>query len=128
MSAATHPNFHLVPAHTSEVHLSTVRSLFTAYTKWLDLDLTFQNYAAELAALPGTYAPPSGALLLALDTDSSTPLSIIALQARGRGMARALRLDIEGYNPEGAGFGMSCIFAMNTYNVFRTSQSGIECG
>jgi hypothetical protein len=80
MSAATHPIFRLVPAHTSEVHLSTVRSLFTAYTKWLDLDLTFQNYAAELAALPGTYAPPSGALLLALDTDSSTPLSIIALR------------------------------------------------
>ncbi|KAJ7765154.1 hypothetical protein B0H14DRAFT_2403134, partial [Mycena olivaceomarginata] len=106
-------------------------SLFTAYTTWLDLDLTFQNYAAELAALPGTYAPPSGALLLALDTDSSTPFSIIALrpstyhnptgdgsasnrryklkrlytipEARGRGMARALRLDIEGYNPEDAG-------------------------
>ncbi|KAJ7765151.1 hypothetical protein B0H14DRAFT_2539641 [Mycena olivaceomarginata] len=103
---------------------------FTAYTTWLDLDLAFQSYAAELAALPGTYVPPSGALLLALDTDSSTPLSIIALrpstyhnptgdgsasnhrcelkrlytvpEARGRGVARALRLDIEGCNPEGA--------------------------
>ncbi|KAJ7869168.1 putative GNAT family N-acetyltransferase [Mycena olivaceomarginata] len=118
MSAATHLNFHLVPAHTSEAHLSIVRSLFTAYTTWLDLDLTFQNYAAELAALPGAYAPPSGALLLALDTDSSTPLGVIALRpftydsptgdgstsdrrcelkrlytvpaARGRGVARAL--------------------------------------
>jgi GNAT superfamily N-acetyltransferase len=131
MSTATHPNFYLVPAHTSEVHLSTVRSLFTAYTKWLDLDLTFQKYAAKLAALPGAYAPPSGALLSTLDTDSSMPLGVIALrpftyhnptgdgstsnrrcemkrlytvpEARGRGVARALRLDIEGYNPEGAG-------------------------
>jgi hypothetical protein len=79
MSAAQ-PTFHILPAHASEAHLSIVRSLFTAYTNWLDLDLTFQNYAAELAALPGAYAPPFGALLLAFDTDSSTPLGVIALR------------------------------------------------
>jgi ribosomal protein S18 acetylase RimI-like enzyme len=79
MSAAQ-PTFHILPAHASEAHLSVVRSLFTAYTTWLDLDLTFQKYAAELAALPGAYAPPFGALLLAFDTDSSTPLGVIALR------------------------------------------------
>ncbi|KAJ6508831.1 hypothetical protein C8R45DRAFT_815764, partial [Mycena sanguinolenta] len=41
--------------------------------------LTFQNYAAELAALPGKYTPPSGALLLALDANEKTPLGVIAL-------------------------------------------------
>ncbi|KAJ6508870.1 acyl-CoA N-acyltransferase [Mycena sanguinolenta] len=104
-------SFHLVSVHDSDAHLDAVRALFTAYTTWLDLDLTFQNYAAELAALPGKYAPPSGALLLALDADEKTPLGVIALrpltlhestrycelkrlytvpEARGRGVARAL--------------------------------------
>ncbi|KAJ7640852.1 acetyltransferase [Mycena polygramma] len=112
--SATQPNFHILPAHASEAHLSIVKSLFTAYTTWLNLDLAFQNYAAELAGLPGAYTPPNGALLLAVDTDSSTPLGVIALrplksddsrdgacccelkrlytvpEARGRGVARAL--------------------------------------
>ncbi|KAJ6588751.1 acyl-CoA N-acyltransferase [Mycena capillaripes] len=80
-TAMSTPQFHILPAHASDAHLTVAKSLFTAYTTWLDLDLTFQNYAAELAALPGAYAPPSGALLLAFDTDSkSTPLGVIALR------------------------------------------------
>jgi ribosomal protein S18 acetylase RimI-like enzyme len=52
------------PART-EADLDAARRLFTAYAESLDFDLCFQGFEAELDGLPGEYAPPDGALLLA---------------------------------------------------------------
>jgi ribosomal protein S18 acetylase RimI-like enzyme len=56
--------FTISPVHTPE-DLAAIRLLFRAYAESLPVDLAYQGFEAELAALPGKYAPPSGALLLA---------------------------------------------------------------
>lgn len=58
------PEIHLFTPVTAS-DLLAVRHIFTEYAGTLTVDLDFQGFEAELAALPGDYAAPRGALLLA---------------------------------------------------------------
>lgn len=59
------PLIQLITPETPE-QLAATGQIFTEYAAQLGIDLCFQNFEAELAALPGEYAAPDGALLLAL--------------------------------------------------------------
>jgi GNAT superfamily N-acetyltransferase len=87
--------------------LSAAAALFRSYADSLPVDLGYQDFGAELAALPGKYAPPRGELLLARGAGGE-PLGCVGLrpiepqgccemkrlfllpQARGMGLGRAL--------------------------------------
>jgi putative acetyltransferase len=57
------PDFALVVPDTSD-QLGAARAIIREYADSLNVDLCFQNIDAELAGLPGAYAPPHGELLL----------------------------------------------------------------
>lgn len=63
---------------SSADELAVARRLFLEYASGLGVDLCFQNFSAELAGLPGDYAEPGGALLLAWVNDE--PAGCVALR------------------------------------------------
>src|SRR5882762_4331208 len=77
-----------------EEALGQVRHLFRAYeAEFADSiaeQLCFQGFEAELAALPGRYAPPDGLLLLAMDGDR--PAGCVAMRDLGQGSCEMKRL------------------------------------
>lgn len=73
------PPYRIIPART-ETHISAAKTPFTAYTKWLSIDLTFQGFAAELASLPGQYGSLHGELLLAYSTKSGNSIRCVAVR------------------------------------------------
>lgn len=95
-----------IRAANSAEDIALARGLFEAYAASLSVDLCFQDFATELAALPGAYAAPAGVLLLALDGakavgcvalrplpsghDAEMKRLYLAPAARGRGVGRRL--------------------------------------
>jgi ribosomal protein S18 acetylase RimI-like enzyme len=97
----------------SEEDRAAIVDLLREYETGLGISLCFQDFEAELAGLPGDYAPPRGEMLLARDTRGGALVGIVALRwvhdtpelcemkrlyvrpsARGSGLGRQLALAI----------------------------------
>lgn len=93
----------------SIAHIDMARELYLAYEKELNVDLCFQGFADELHTLPGKYAPPDGALLLAIEqtqaigcvamrrfsvTDAEMKRLFVRPHARHFGAGRQLAVEI----------------------------------
>jgi len=68
---------HIVEA-TSAEQIEQVRNLFAEYRAQLPVDYCFRKFDAEIAGLPGDYAPPRGKLLLA--TVLGQPVGCVGLR------------------------------------------------
>ena len=90
----------IAPALPSEI--DEVRALFLEYAALVREALCFQGFDAELAGLPGAYAPPGGALLLARDAEG--PAGCVALRRLPDGSAEMKRLFVRD-RCRGAGLG-----------------------
>lgn len=63
---------------TSAEQIEQVRNLFSEYRSQLPVEYCFRSFDAEIAGLPGVYAPPKGALLLA--TVVGQPVGCVGLR------------------------------------------------
>ncbi len=87
----------------SPADLAAIKELFRAYASSLNVDLAYQDFESELTGLPGKYASPSGALLIARDARGRS-LGCVALRAmETSGCCEMKRLYVA---PHGRGLGL----------------------
>ncbi len=96
----------IIQAHNPE-QIAMARELMREYQLSLGVDLCFQNFEAELRDLPGSYAPPSGRLLLAIRDDDELA-GCVALQAIDEHRCEMKRLYVRP-NARGLGIGRALI-------------------
>ena len=70
--------FQILPVRTPD-DLAAAAALFAGYAASLPVDLAYQDFGGELAALPGKYASPAGELFLARDA-AGAPLGCVGLR------------------------------------------------
>lgn len=94
-----------------------VGELFREYEQSLGVDLRFQRFDAELAGLPGAYAPPSGCLLVAIAADQ--PVACVGLRRLDAHTAELKRLYVR---PRWRGRGLGRELVTRVLDVARELQ------
>ncbi len=97
--------------------IAEITRLFNDYAASLSFDLCFQDFAGELAGLPGKYAPPQGALLLARDFNGHA-IGCVAMRPLGDGIAEMKRLYVA---PKGRGLGVGRALAAAAIAAARSA-------
>jgi ribosomal protein S18 acetylase RimI-like enzyme len=73
--------------------LTTIRSLFQEYADSLSFALEFQDFKEELETLPGKYAPPLGAILVAKEKGET--VGCVAVRPLGEEICEMKRLYVK---------------------------------
>lgn len=81
---------HTIRSAETEDDIHTVGELFREYEAWLEMDLCFQGFEDELAALPGKYAAPDGRLYI-VEIDG-VPTGCVAMRKLEDGICEMKRL------------------------------------
>ena len=89
---------------TSPQDIEHARELMRNYARWTEVDLCFQNFEEELAALPGKYSAPEGGLWLAEIDGATSPVGVVAVRALAASACELKRLWVEP-GAKGAGIG-----------------------
>ncbi|MFZ5791241.1 MAG: GNAT family N-acetyltransferase [Pseudomonadota bacterium] len=87
---ATTSNDCVIAPAVGAADLDAVRRLFCAYAESMHYAVCFRSFEQELARLPGNYAPPQGALLLA--KRAGEDVGVVAVKPLGQGRAEMKRL------------------------------------
>jgi ribosomal protein S18 acetylase RimI-like enzyme len=80
----------VVRAARTAADLAAAKALFLDYAASLGFSLAFQDFESEMAAFPGAYAPPMGAILVAEREDAI--VGAVALRDLGEGACEMKRL------------------------------------
>lgn len=90
---------------SSSTDIATLRQLFQEYAQSMGFTLCFQGFDKEMAGLPGDYAPPAGALLLASCGEEIA--GCVALRALQPGICEMKRLYVRPrFRGKGAGLAL----------------------
>ena len=109
--------YHINSAQIAD--LNAVIQLFKAYAASLNINLSYQDFEMELATLPGKYAPPEGALLLAQNLKDE-PIGCVALRPLTiEGCCEMKRLYV---SPKARGLGLGQ--ALITAILYEASKLG----
>jgi GNAT superfamily N-acetyltransferase len=101
---------------TTPSQIQTIRDLFREYEAFLQVDLCFQRFEEELASLPGRYAPPQGALLLA--SAAGQAAGCVAMRPLEGGVCEMKRLYV---SPPHLGRGLGKKLALRVIEQARTA-------
>jgi ribosomal protein S18 acetylase RimI-like enzyme len=95
--------------------VDTIRLLFREYEKAIGIDLCFQDFESELAALPGRYAPPNGRLYIAYCNDKVT--GCVGIRKLSDGICEMKRLYVR---PQYRGRKIGRLLAQKTVDVAKS--------